>query len=663
MSEHTKNLASIMLGPRFMSQVRALNPQATKLNLRKTLAFPDNRDRAPEIAQINIDYPSMVTGGPIAGIDSKWYGKPVAVIGAGAAGLCAAYELMRSGLVPVIFETQKESELDSAVRHGGRAHSYDFAATGASPAYGELGCMRFPKSHTTLRTYVDTIFKGDYQYRRAVDNQWPPFIDPLLFDHDGDIPQADWKVAYDTAFYARGIDNRQFYRVNQNTTFAELPEPIRDVSTAFGEFLFGQSGGILNELVQAYANNDLGKINDVWFGLNEAYQDKSIFEVLRDQGWEKVIKGTNDTSRLAIFGELGLGSGGFDAFWGTTFMEILRIKIHEDEVNQDAFVGGSSYMLSPFVTHKTVCADGKTKSLDSLTANHIVSSPVVSMSFENGGGVRIRTESNADGYLFPCTILTVSPPAISSSIAIDELLFSPSVWNGIRNMPLTGSGKTFVAFPQPFWKQSSKKFPGRDAIVTTVTDEALRQVYTFDDYHWGSDSPMGVLMMSYTWGDWAHKMGSLSGVDQVHSAIRMLQEIYADEWRDEWDSNFDDAIQNHAYRTINWSHKRGFAGGYRMADLNRYADQVNMWISGVFPRESNAAVFLAGEAVAWLGLSGWVEGALHTGINSTIGVGNWFKTTASGFTNWNKVVDPGSIAGVSFAPIVGPGEKSSDGSA
>ena len=660
MSENTRNLASIMLGPRFMSQVRAANPQATKIDLRKTLAFPDNRDRIPEIAAIDVDYPSMVTGDPIAQFDPKWFGKPVAVIGAGAAGLCAAYELMRSGLVPVMFEMQPAPGHKTNVRHGGRADSYNFAAISTPRAFGELGCMRFPKTHTTLRTYVDTIFKGDYQYARTVDNQWPPFIDPLLFNQSGDIPQNDWQVVYDTAFYARGINNRQYYRVNEGTTFANLPEPIQDVSTAFGELLFGPSG-ILNDLVAAYTDNDIAKIKTVWAGLNATYQDKSIFEVLRDQGWETVVKGTNDTSRLSIFGELGLGSGGFDAFWGTTFMEILRIKIHEDEVNQDAFVGCSSYMLSPFLTHFVTCADGKKKRLTDVTANHVVYSPVVSLNSESGGGVRIRTEDNADGYLFPCAVLTASPTAISSSIAVEEALFSPAVWDGIRNIPLTGCGKTFVAFPTPFWQKTSKQFQGRDAIVTTVTDEALRQVYAFDDYHWGSNSPQGVLMMSYTWGDWAHKMGSLSGADQVHSAIRMLKEIYAAEWRDSWDNLFADAITNNNYQTINWSHVRGFAGGYRMADLNRYPDQGAMWGAGFSANNPNAAVFLAGEATAWLGLSGWVEGALHTGINSTMGVGSWFDEYASGFGDWDKVVDPTSIVGTRFAPPTAPGDKTFDG--
>lgn len=653
--QNQRNLAPMMLGPSFMSQVRARNPVAAKMDLHKVLAFPDGRDRLPE--NLGIDYPSMITDGPITDIDSRWFGKPVAVIGAGAAGLCAAYELMRCGLIPIIYEMQHTgTAADALARHGGRANSYNFAASGASPAFGELGCMRFPKSHTTLRTYVDTVFKGEYHYGRDVDNQWPPFIDPLLFDQSGDIPQSDWKVVYDTAFYARGVNNRGFYRVNEGATFANLPEAIQDVSTAFGELLFGQTG-ILNDLVQAYADSDHKKITDVWASLNATYQDKSIFEVLRDQGWAKVVKGSNNTSRLTIFGELGLGSGGFDAFWGTTFMEIVRIKIHEDEVNQDAFVGCSSYMLSPFLTHKVVCADGKTKSLMEVTSGRVVTDPVVNILKVTGGGVAINTQHGLGNGVFPCAVLTASPTAISTSIIIDEDIFRPDVWDGIRNIPLTGCGKTFISFPTPFWKESSKQFPGRDAIVTTVTDEALRQVYTFDDYHWGSGSKMGVLMLSYTWGDWAHKMGSLSGVDQAYLAYNMLKKIYAAEWQPEWDTLFVNALMRGDFQTINWSHERGFAGGYRMADLNRYPDQEAMWAAGRAANNADAAVLLAGEATAWLGLSGWIEGALHSGINSTAGIGAWFAQQAAQFPNWSKVVNLDTWHQHSFAPVVAPGER------
>ena len=619
----------------------------------KTDKFLDTRDRLPET--VASDYPSMITDKePLAPISPKYFGKPVAIIGAGAAGLCAGYELMRMGLYPIYFESQTFG--DGTARPGGRAYSYDFADALqlTKKSVGELGCMRFPKSHTTLHAYVDNIFKGEYKYATELETQWPPFIDPLLYDNEGDIPQSNWKVMYDTMFMAQGIRKRAPYRVNAGSTFGDMDSAIQDVATAFGELIFDDNNGILTPIVKAYAAGDINQISFLWDKLNDTYQEKSIFEVLRDQGWDKKIVGTNNASRLELFGELGIGSGGFDAFWGTTFMEVLRIKLHEDESNQRAFVGGSSYMLKPFLTHVTEVRGSPPKSLKRLTDNKVIISPVVRIDEKDGGGVVISCE-DGNTYSFPIVIMTPSPTAISSSIMVQESLLSPDLWKGIRRMPLTDSGKIFLAFPTPFWKGTSRRFPGHDAIVTTITDYNLRQVYTFDNYHWGSSSPAGVLMISYTWGDWAHKFGSFPEKQQVESAIRMLKEIYKEEWLPSWDTYFSKALETKAYKAITWSHERGFAGGYRMADLNRYEEQQHMWIRSAFPYSDNAAVLTAGEAVAWLGLSGWVEGALHTGINSALGVGAWLSFHGDRFSNWENMVKPAGIVGTSFTPPSDPG--------
>ena len=66
-------------------------------------------------------------------------GTEVAIVGAGAAGMIAAYELMRLGLKPVVYE---------AGRLGGRLRSQPFE--GAEGVIAELGGMRFPISSTRL---------------------------------------------------------------------------------------------------------------------------------------------------------------------------------------------------------------------------------------------------------------------------------------------------------------------------------------------------------------------------------------------------------------------------------------------------------------------------------------------------------------------------------
>jgi monoamine oxidase len=73
-------------------------------------------------------------------------GEEIAVIGAGISGLVAAYELMRLGVKPVVYE---------ASRMGGRLRSQAFE--GAEGVVAELGGMRFPVSSTAFYHYVDLL--------------------------------------------------------------------------------------------------------------------------------------------------------------------------------------------------------------------------------------------------------------------------------------------------------------------------------------------------------------------------------------------------------------------------------------------------------------------------------------------------------------------------
>src|SRR4029079_18967239 len=93
----------------------------------------------------------------LARIPQARHGEEVAIIGAGMSGMVAAYELMKMGLKPVIYE---------AARIGGRLRSQSFE--GAEGIIAELGGMRFPVSGT-----------GFYHYADMLGLQSKPFPNPL----------------------------------------------------------------------------------------------------------------------------------------------------------------------------------------------------------------------------------------------------------------------------------------------------------------------------------------------------------------------------------------------------------------------------------------------------------------------------------------------------
>ncbi|MFH7028015.1 MAG: FAD-dependent oxidoreductase [Heteroscytonema crispum UTEX LB 1556] len=65
------------------------------------------------------------------------------ILGAGMAGLCAAYELEKRGHTCVILEADRS-------HIGGRVRTLRFE----DGLYGEAGAMRIPKNHDLTRHYI-----------------------------------------------------------------------------------------------------------------------------------------------------------------------------------------------------------------------------------------------------------------------------------------------------------------------------------------------------------------------------------------------------------------------------------------------------------------------------------------------------------------------------
>ena len=127
-------------------------------------------------------------------LPAQHHGAEVAIVGAGMAGMVAAYELMKLGFKPVLYE---------ASRMGGRLRSQRFEGT--RNVVAELGGMRFPVSGTAFFHYVNLLGL-----------QTRPFPNPLsaaagstVFDLEG------------VSHYARSLD--------------ELPPLFREVADAWGQ--------------------------------------------------------------------------------------------------------------------------------------------------------------------------------------------------------------------------------------------------------------------------------------------------------------------------------------------------------------------------------------------------------------------------------------------
>jgi hypothetical protein len=303
----------------------------------------------------------------LGNIPQARFGEKIAIIGAGCSGLGAAFELMKIGLHPVVYEADS--------RIGGRAFTFQFP--GDPRALAEIGAMRIPPTHRTLTYYLDT-FGIDYHQ---------PFPDPLV------VP---------TTLYFEG--KKHFIPVG-----GELPPDIQRAKDKWQ--------AVINPLVDKMARvwHDPECRNRQWQEFVKTYADKSFFEVLRENGLSPL--------EIKLFGMLGLGTGGFDSLYRISFLEILRLKVCKWEDDQRLIRGGSFRLPWSFWSVRRNCFHWGEMSVQSL--NNSRPHPTVKEMYtppDPSGKVKIvDIYGNAEKYA--AVIVTCSPRALEMDININRELF------------------------------------------------------------------------------------------------------------------------------------------------------------------------------------------------------------------------------------------------
>ena len=708
-------------------------------------------------------------------VPTKFKGAQVAIIGAGAAGLAAGYELMKLGLKPVFYEmqTQMSPKNEKCARPYGRILSWDWGGNGITtgaaagwypdtdltpetlkpklgvnvPHYGrrvaELGGMRFPATHLTLRTYTDSFFRKDYYYDSAGTKPrttpWVPFRDPGLYHATGAadparggviVPTSNDTLTFDTVYNTKGIfKNRassnpptrggysETDRVFAGTTLKESNQAVQNLTAKYFDLLFGELDptnkfiGILTPMLTNYSAyaKESGPItrNAVvaeWQRLINVYDSTSLGEMLTEAGWDDESAyldwGDMNISLSEMFGEIGTGTGPFAMFYYSSVMELLRIALQAADSAQDYFVGGAGYQLQPFLTHFTKAHGGGVTdtNLFNETLNQVITDKVVSVTKGTNGGVTIKT-ANGSSNEFVAAIVTSSPSAIrASNLFPDPGGFIPSrAVSYFKRIRINNNSKIAVNFPnlmsngepvvpsQAFWMNRHNEQDNNansDSIVTTLTDKTIRQVYTFDNYHWGTvsnfgkESPVGplsksgTLMLNYGWDYNAQSWTADDMESAVWESWSQVKDIYRETCPDidSYDANITWALANDQAAMIVWEKIDGFDGAWRMAQPGRGTNYGNddagqpphfsefetaqtFGMSSFNPEtDAYTGLFIAGEATASPGLSGWVEGSIQTGLQAVGGIVKYLNHPATATQPMQKLP-----AGVSFALHSHPG--------
>lgn len=666
-------------------------------------------------------------------IPANWVGTPVAIIGAGAAGLCAGYELMKLGLKPVFFEMQTEQD-NAGVEYArpyGRLYSFDWGGLGKTSPSGvgwfpdtntdlndttvapnsnnthawgrrvaEMGGMRFPATHLTLRQYVSefsgSTSNSSYYYGESVSSPWVPFRDPGLYKSAGTAipnragatrPTDQDTLEYDTVYHTKGMFKNPFasspdvpgtysetYRASVGLTLDQSNDAIRNLTYKYFDLLFGDEG-VLTPILEAYsAYTDTPSINNrntivsLWQDLIDQYDNMSLREVLAEKGWDDIPAyeddwGAMNISLTEMFGEIGTGTGPFAMFYYSSFMELLRIALQQADSKQDYFLGGAAYLLQPFLTSPAICRTESgglaDKYLWNETRNQVITDKVVKIS-SSDGIVRLTTQNkqgDTQDYKFSAAILTAAPSAIraTNTFGAEEGLLPSKAFSYLKRVRINNNSKIAINFPNISDQEFSKAFwmhrsqadpydPNSDSIVTTLTDKTIRQIYTFDNYHWrtqvtdsavGDLTTSGTLMLNYGWDYNAQSWSAYDEETAVREAWDQMKEIY--NFSFDPDPYLEWAIANKQYAVVVWEKIDGFNGAWRMAQPGRgtsigpnepayqhyseFKAAQSYGMTSYNPEtEEYTGLFIAGEATASPGLSGWVEGSLQTGLQAVAGI-------------------------------------------
>jgi lysine 2-monooxygenase len=484
---------------------------------------------------------------------------PVAVVGAGLAGMVAAYELMELGLRPVVYER---------ARIGGRLRSHEFA--GADGVIAELGGMRFPVSGTSF-----------FHYARRLGLTCVPFPNPLT--------EAAGSTVVD-------IGGQTYH----GRTLAELPPEFTEVARAWDEAL--EEIGFA-ELQNAIRARDVETLKQRWDALVPLWDGRSFYDfVATSQAFSKL-----PFRHRELFGLVGFGTGGWDSDFPNSMLEILRVVVTNCDTNQQLVVGGAEQLPRRLwtlpVSERSPWPAGTT--LASLHGG-VPRAGVAAIGRGGDGLLVIRDRWGASGA-YGAVLATCHSWLLTTQIECDESLFSQQLWMALDRTRYMQSSKTFVMVDRPFWKDVNP-LTGLPVMGMTLTDRLTRGTYLFDN---GPGRP-AVICLTYSWMSDALKMLPYDVDQRVKLALDALGKIYP---------GID--IASHIVGdpvTVSWEDDPDFLGAFRGALPGHYRYNHRMYAhfmqAGRPPAERG--MFMAGDDISFT--PAWAEGAVQTALNAVWGV-------------------------------------------
>jgi len=494
-------------------------------------------------------------------------GATVAVIGAGLAGMVAAYELMELGLRPVVYER---------ARIGGRLRSHEFE--GGDGIIAELGGMRFPISGTSFFHYADLL---------GLPRE--PFPNPLT--------DAAGSTVIDVA-------GQTF----QGRELSDLPAEFSEVARAWDEALEEIGFTAMQDAIRA---RDVDTLKRLWNEIVPLWDGRTFYDfIATSQAFSKL-----PFSYRELFGLVGFGTGGWDSDFPNSMLEILRVVLTNCDTDQQLVIGGVERLPRGLwtlpVSERSPWPAGTT--LESLHGG--VPRPGVAAIDRSGGRMFLVRDRWGTVRTHGAVLATCQNWLLTTQIACEESLLSHELWMALDRTRYMQSSKTFVMVDRPFWKDIDP-VTGRPVMGMTLTDRLTRGTYLFDN---GPGRP-AVICLTYSWMSDALKMLPYDVDQRVKLSLDALGKIYP---------GLD--IASHIVGdpvTISWEDDPNFLGAFKGALPGHYRYNHRMYthfMQDTLP-PAQRGIFMAGDDVSFT--PAWAEGAVQTALNAVWGIMTHFGGTS-----------------------------------
>jgi tryptophan 2-monooxygenase len=514
-------------------------------------------------------------------------GKNICVVGGGPAGLACAYLLTNQGALVTLLEASN--------RIGGRVYSLKPEANNA--AIFEMGAMRVPPSEQLFNYFWNDIFN---------------LPAPSEFPDPGKV---DTKIVF----------QNQVYDWPKN---GEPPAIFKNVSTGWNNF--AGSPTIAHLIEDLSSSTNLDEARTVWqqlvynatapLGPERGWSSISFFQGLAQAFVENYqTYGCNQWSAqdFALFGALGLGSGGFGPLFQVNFAEIMRLVVNGLETDQQFYSAGLGSLTDAFAS--AVRSSIQTQKCVVGVSHHGGLQHPVCISTVNGSG------ELSSAYYDAAVIATTT-----RSMQVDMDITEPptiglsesgkgEVGSGRQMMPITNeqataveelhlmnSSKLFVLTQSKFWQPGQVSAEG--LLQNLQTDGLVRGLYCLD---YGPSTENGVVLVSYTWGDDSTKYIAIKDPTERFNYLMRSLSPYSEL------EPFVSALKSQVLtvQLIDWQDQQQFYGAFKLNYPGQ--DAMNQTLYSQFLTSRNG-IFLAGDSVGWCG--GWIEGALQTAVNASAAI-------------------------------------------